>query len=183
MMMALAGVSTKPTPAGCGTVRLFQIGWTETLRPSRPRSARHLRMRNSFNAIIGPPHGEERFGRAGALLEPRTMPMRQNSCRASPTSGSAQRVSHSAMRQLSHSSGDTWQWLTNPCQHLENAEVLPGTRWSFCWHAGCWLIRVGMRAGTSALTPRCVPPRQPHRHMQACRAIRLRGGKPRGKSI
>jgi len=53
------------------------------MRPSRPRSARHLRMTTSFNAIKGLCHGEERLGEAGAHLEPRTAPLRRNSCSAS----------------------------------------------------------------------------------------------------
>ena len=52
-------------------------------------------MRNFLNAIIGLPHGEERFGprvramrgprinSAEARLEPRTLPMHHNSCPAS----------------------------------------------------------------------------------------------------
>jgi hypothetical protein len=36
------------------------IGWIKAARPSRPRYARHLRMRNFLNAIRGFPHAEER---------------------------------------------------------------------------------------------------------------------------
>jgi hypothetical protein len=39
-----------------------------------------------FNAIMGLPHGEERCGKAGARLEPRTAPVLRISCRS--TSGS-----------------------------------------------------------------------------------------------
>ena len=34
-------------------------GWINALRPSRPRCARHLRMRYFYNAINSPPHAEE----------------------------------------------------------------------------------------------------------------------------
>src|SRR5271169_2760428 len=46
-------------------------GWINAERPSRPRFARHLRMRVLLNAIIGLRHGEERPGKAGVRLEPR----------------------------------------------------------------------------------------------------------------
>ena len=49
------------------------------VRASRPRSARHLRMTTSFNAIKDLRHGEERRGAAAARLEPRTAPMERNS--------------------------------------------------------------------------------------------------------
>src|SRR5690242_7767964 len=50
------------------------IGWMGALCPSRPRFARHLRMRISLYTILGLPHAEERAGVAGARLEARTAP-------------------------------------------------------------------------------------------------------------
>src|SRR5207244_2561486 len=57
------------------------LRWSDAVRPSRPRSARHLRMTTFLNATTELRHGEECFGVAEARLEPRTAaPPRQASC-------------------------------------------------------------------------------------------------------
>jgi hypothetical protein len=77
--------------------KYYQKGWINALRPSRPRSARRLRMRDLLKAIIGLPHGEERFGGAEARLEPRTLPIQRNSCSASPLNPSYSRSTSSIL--------------------------------------------------------------------------------------
>jgi hypothetical protein len=66
-------------------------GWTRTseswknfVRPSRPRFARHLRMRHYLMPSTTHPHAEERPGGAGSRLEARTAPDAAHSCPASP---------------------------------------------------------------------------------------------------
>src|SRR5262249_45019894 len=66
------GVEDQPQPlpqpglghdmARQGGPRLHQSksGWTNAVRPSRPRFARHLRMRYFFNAVKAAPHREKR---------------------------------------------------------------------------------------------------------------------------
>ena len=81
-------------------------------------------MRNFLNAIIGLPHGEERFGEAEARLEPRTLPIQRNSCSTFallrptfPAPGS----DYAARRRLSWRSDNT-------CSRIELGTAKAGVR-------------------------------------------------------
>lgn len=88
-----------------------------------------------------------------------------------------QRLSHRAARQLSHLSEETVLGLINRRQSVEFSKDFPVTRWSFYWHAGCWLSGVGTQPSKRA-SRQHPSPRGSGRSVRACRVIRRRGGKP-----